>query len=370
MKVRAQRAGREEGRAQEASRGLREAGRGVQAPDNGLAIDIDRSPLVVAQRSWLGCLFGNRARGNDRRTEVTSTPPLPITQQPLSSEEVEKMFARADEVLLIVNGVSGKPKPEVVAKIVSMTGVWVGDGKNADHRIWRRRTCECKIRETLESADPQEGILDKEEFWEERLNTMFQTSEGLFSLDTEAVRRNYETLAGQQGSVVRERIRVEVAMGQGVRGDLRVFNFFSQEFSTCSPVAMYNHDSHVGGLFHYGAGDHVNQRAALEKMRDDICPTVCFMADNKMWDNTNDIKAVGEILGNGLQIVVGGSNQYSFFLSDEAKPELCGGIALGTTRMNLTRGDNLPKDLGTEIGLRMYHAAKTFDPGFESFPDK
>ena len=38
--------------------------------------------------------------------------------------------------------------------------------------------------------------------------------------------------------------------GQGAVGNFDDFGFYTGQFSSCSPVVMYNQDTHVGGLYH------------------------------------------------------------------------------------------------------------------------
>jgi hypothetical protein len=47
---------------------------------------------------------------------------------------------------------------------------------------------------------------------------------------------------------------VQLHMGQAAVGDLRTMQLFSEDFSTCSPIVMFNSATHMGALFHMPAG--------------------------------------------------------------------------------------------------------------------
>ncbi|MEM9045310.1 MAG: hypothetical protein AAGC81_11480 [Pseudomonadota bacterium] len=60
----------------------------------------------------------------------------------------------------------------------------------------------------------------------------------------------------------KERPQLMVGMGQGAVGPLGQLQFYSDSFSTCSPVVLYNSETGIGGLFHVPA-------PRLENWKDD-----------------------------------------------------------------------------------------------------
>jgi hypothetical protein len=62
-----------------------------------------------------------------------------------------------------------------------------------------------------------------------------------------------------------KRIKVECTMGQRGVGSLKHYILYSDQFSSCSPVAMYGDSTGLGGLFHYAAGGK-GQLSELETM--------------------------------------------------------------------------------------------------------
>jgi len=82
-------------------------------------------------------------------------------------------------------------------------------------------------------------------------------------------------LAVPAGDVVdlAQRTVIHCTMGQGVVADLRRYTLYSDQFSSCSPVVMFNEDTRLGGLFHYAAASTV-QFGELADMYHRIEPTL------------------------------------------------------------------------------------------------
>lgn len=79
----------------------------------------------------------------------------------------------------------------------------------------------------------------------------------------------------QQGRIeLAQRPVIHCTMGQGVIADLTRYSLYSDQFSSCSPVVMYNQASHKAGLFHFGAGSLGKQEAELKDMYRQIEPTL------------------------------------------------------------------------------------------------
>jgi hypothetical protein len=66
---------------------------------------------------------------------------------------------------------------------------------------------------------------------------------------------------------------IKVYMEQGMAAPLNRFQLHSTQFSTCSPLVLYNAGTRVGGLFHYGAKALEDQRASLRQLIAVVGPT-------------------------------------------------------------------------------------------------
>lgn len=80
---------------------------------------------------------------------------------------------------------------------------------------------------------------------------------------------------------------VKLTMSQAVVADLRQLSFFSDNFSSCSPVAMFNAGTFRGGLFHFpGSGltskSKEETKRRLKEMYDDVAPTQVWLNDRFM----------------------------------------------------------------------------------------
>lgn len=82
-----------------------------------------------------------------------------------------------------------------------------------------------------------------------------------------AIRENME----QDVVPKKERVWIECTVAQGVTGNLKHYSLTSTQFSSCSPVIMYNQNG-TGGLFHYAAGS-PGQHAELGEMLKIVKPT-------------------------------------------------------------------------------------------------
>ncbi len=137
-----------------------------------------------------------------------------------------------------------------------------------------------------------------------------------------------------------ERRVVHLTMSQGVVANLRQLSFYSDEFSSCSPVVMYNDHTLRGGLFHfpgggldpdeYGEESRGNTQRRLKQMFEDVGPT-------NVWLNNRfsaelpflpaDVGPITEYLRTSLDYEgeiheIAGSNHYSFYLDDAMAPQV------------------------------------------------
>lgn len=83
---------------------------------------------------------------------------------------------------------------------------------------------------------------------------------------------------------VNERHTIKLTMGQGLVANLGQLILYSDEFSSCSPVVMYNQNTHMGGLFHFPAGSLEAQRGNLTSMYNRVNPTHVFVNDRGRLD--------------------------------------------------------------------------------------
>jgi hypothetical protein len=75
---------------------------------------------------------------------------------------------------------------------------------------------------------------------------------------------------------------VKCTMGQGVTGYLDRVVLASDQFSTCSPIIMYNAKSRFAGLFHFAASGLEKQKVSLRTLHDRVRPTVIYLNDRSV----------------------------------------------------------------------------------------
>ncbi len=132
---------------------------------------------------------------------------------------------------------------------------------------------------------------------------------------------------------------VKLTMNQAVVADLRELSFHSDNFSSCSPVAMYNAGSHRGGLFHFPGGglggtSTEDTKRRLRQMYTDVNPTDVrlnsrFIAPTE-WDpmgQTSDVPAITNFLqdelgyAGAIHAIPGLGGAYSFYLDAVMTPQ-------------------------------------------------
>jgi hypothetical protein len=98
---------------------------------------------------------------------------------------------------------------------------------------------------------------------------------------------NHQHLGSHLNTARSTRVKPVVAttMGQGIVGDLRHMDLYSEDFSSCSPVVLFNARTGKAGLFHFPAGmfnepvkksriaDVARIKASLECMFREVSPT-------------------------------------------------------------------------------------------------
>jgi hypothetical protein len=93
-----------------------------------------------------------------------------------------------------------------------------------------------------------------------------------FALTIQAVEAQPQELGtDKEGSTaVNKRPQVELAMGQGVAANLGQLILYSKNFSTCSPIVMFNKTTKIGGLFHFPAGQLDQNKPSIKAMYNKI----------------------------------------------------------------------------------------------------
>jgi len=78
-----------------------------------------------------------------------------------------------------------------------------------------------------------------------------------------------------------ERAKLIIRMGQGITGPLGQIYPYSTQFSSCSPVVIYNADTKMCGLYHFPAESKVNKKngvgATLAQMCKEVKPTAIYL---------------------------------------------------------------------------------------------
>jgi hypothetical protein len=332
------------------------------AASGAVASAIDGSPMVAAQCSRLDGLFGDRAR--EARPGITSGNGA---AQRLSDTKVRRLFSDNETMLEMTAG-GAVPSPEVVELIARRTTEWEALGRNLRHKTWRAERCASWIHRFLGrygAGQPGDWVLWDLAQWNGYLDRVFASLEALCRPDAERIVGRFRELeAGGAG----ERIRVDVAMGQGARGDLSRFNFYSGSFSSCTPVAMYNDATRMGGLFHYAAGNR-RQDGELRSMYDAVAPTWVTMPRRRGGDvdNRADCESVNALLDGNVASPLLNGDGFTFGLNADGVPWLRVGDVEGV-RLNLTGLVRVPDEIAGPTSLAMHHVREAYDDAFETLP--
>jgi hypothetical protein len=141
------------------------------------------------------------------------------------------------------------------------------------------------------------------------------------------------------------RVVIKCTMGQGVVGHLGRVVLVSDQFSSCSPIVMFNAQTGMGGLFHFAADNWKQQPDALKVMFQSIRPTVIYLCDRTT--------ATDRMLGQP------GSTDY--LLQDEFFREACG--YTGEIKLMSLKSQQYCVTLGADGGLTITAASPgaTFD---------
>jgi hypothetical protein len=318
---------------------------------------IDSSRSVSEQGSHLERIFGERAQQPAAR-------PGGVIQM-ITEEEFDDTFSESN-MIFMSSGL--EVSEEVKNTILEQTNVWESQGKNDYEKGWRREHARKSIYNHLfhkRKTQAKEICLDVA-YWKSVLSGVFQNGEELLHPDISLVTDQYKKLKDVKGvAPIKHRIFVEVTMGQGASGDLKKFIFHSAQFSSCSPIAMYNEEDNTGGLFHYAA-QNKDQQAKLLEMYEKIRPEYIAMAPN----TATDFEQVQKLFQKtDVQKVKAGSTSHSLLLTDNGELAfVMGSVDKYAAYLNLTGMTQLPEPVAKETPLTMYHEPKAYEESFEVFP--
>ncbi len=177
----------------------------------------------------------------------------------------------------------------------------------------------------------------------------------------------------QQGPIeLAQRPVIHCTMGQGVIADLTRYSLYSDQFSSCSPVVMYNQGSHKAGLFHFGAGSLGKQEAELKDMYRQIEPTlVCLnprsefsMRTLRMEPAVGDFNTLAEFFVGELRFPEGNiyeikaqSDRYAVFLDAGNKLRIKTSEPASAGRYdatNINKGGKLNAEVGLLVSEKTY----------------
>lgn len=164
-----------------------------------------------------------------------------------------------------------------------------------------------------------------------------------------------------------KRIKVECTMGQGVVGSLKHYILYSDQFSSCSPVAMYGDSKGLGGLFHYAAGGK-GQLSELETMAAQVNPTWIGITKRPVPGGDEDFTKQTEFfnqrgLGDKLHNLGKTGDHLMLTLGDDLKTPVVNEDVGNEGYVNLTRTSKLPAELKPS-GLQMFFSPKNYAIGF------
>jgi len=189
----------------------------------------------------------------------------------------------------------------------------------------------------------------------------------------------------QQGRIeLAQRPVIHCTMGQGVIADLTRYSLYSDQFSSCSPVVMYNQESHKAGLFHFGAGSLGEQEAELKDMYRQIGPTLVglnprsefSMRTLRMEPAMGDFNTLVEFFVGEFKLSPGNiyeikaqSNQYAVFLDAGNKLQIETSEPASAGRYdatNINKGGKLNAEVGLLVSEKTYtefFATGAYEPG-------
>ena len=305
--------------------------------------------LLGLQRS-----AGNRAV-NSLVGSMPSSPPVDQIIRRMTVEEVrgELEYSFAEEHV----------EDEVVAHIAAVTTEWEDKGSNPTDRYIRKRWISARVGGLFNDTDvaldpPEQGDLA---YWRPKIAALITAGEAELPTTPTVVKpETLDRIAANNESeelVVDRRVDVEVTMGQGITADLGRFVLFSDQFSSCTAVAIVNAGTRRGGLFHYGAGIR-SQHESLTRMVDEVNPTWIGIENRagSEVDNLALTQLFGEIAAAAELAVLHSGNAQWLYLDEEGIPEASSQEPFDRRsggRVNATVLDELPESL-EDSGLSLH----------------
>jgi len=158
--------------------------------------------------------------------------------------------------------------------------------------------------------------------------TESERSTALQSADLDAVNRRATVLPYE------ERPRIKLYMEQGVVAPLGRVVLFSMQFSSCSPVVIYNATTKMCGLYHFPAARKLTKQGELTNVGDTlsrICkavqPTIIYLydgwdmapdSDTPQWQRVSNVPALAKFFEEicpGIEIVKDGEPRTTVVVS-------------------------------------------------------
>jgi hypothetical protein len=147
----------------------------------------------------------------------------------------------------------------------------------------------------------------------------------------------------------------ELTMGQGVAVDLGQMILFSDEFSSCSPIVLFNATTRIGSLFHFPANRLEAQRGNLQAMYNHVQPTHIYLNDRSaFFPGQTDYADLRNFFQNDLGFagefrdIPKAWRNYAVTLGDDGEVEIAGMIDSRGPYLSATRDRTGDERIGIE----------------------
>ncbi|MDJ1183062.1 hypothetical protein [Roseofilum casamattae] len=117
---------------------------------------------------------------------------------------------------------------------------------------------------------------EKQGKWNENKKSKTRKA-GIIQLQEQVYAEHHNIVANLESSNSESPNVLRVYQGQGGTADLRKTTIVSHNFTTCTPVVMFNNSTKLGGLFHYATGSLDNQAMEMVNMAKYIQPTHVYI---------------------------------------------------------------------------------------------
>jgi hypothetical protein len=212
--------------------------------------------VLALQRS-----VGNRATIGYMRSGEMSQPQTAISR---TGPRIQRSLGKTQESSHAVHKPSGKR-----FEILAYDNVMQGETKL--RRYYLQESEDSESFSVLEDNDDYDWITVTPEESEESDDGDLSD----FWLEQKNINNNEESSDEKKILPLMMRPVVKLYMEQGCAGNLGRVQLFSGQFSSCSPVIIFNEETKIGGLYHYAGGKMDEEKSAdLIQMLKFIKPTV------------------------------------------------------------------------------------------------